>query len=393
MQSAGTVSGGNTAMNLRPSIPGMNTRILIAFSLCGWLASCGSGGDAPSPVQPVSSITSITVNPPTASLRPGGAQVFTATVLGLGSYDASVSWSATGGGSLSSATANPATFTAPGTPATCTLTARSVQDPTKLATVTVIVASGSAKLSFSLNGGLMLEMVAIPPGTFTMGSPETEQGRDSWESPSHPVTFAQAFHIGEKEVTQGQWLAVMGSNPSLGPSGPTYPVDNVSYDDITSPISGFLARLNGMTAAVRPPGAAFRLPTEAEWEYAARATSTSRYFWGNDPSAAIFPSYGWFGWNSGNLLHPSGEKLPNAWGLYDVSGNVMEWCHDFYGIYPSAAQTDPVGPSSGTERVLRGGAAADHPDHCRSARRVNALPTLRGAHMGFRVVLASQKVP
>lgn len=185
---------------------------------------------------------------------------------------------------------------------------------------------------------LISNMVYVEGGTFMMGA----NGKaTSFEKPLHQVTLS-SFSIGRYEVTQEEWQAVMDSNPS-GFFGPRRPVDNVSWDDC----QGFIRKLNAMT------GKQFRLPTEAEWEYASRGGNRSRgykYSGSNDLN-----SVAWYDENSGRVTHEIGTKIPNELGLYDMSGNVWEWCQDWYGDYSSSAQTNPTGPSSGSDRVFRGG--------------------------------------
>ena len=249
-----------------------------------------------------------------------------------------------------------------------------------------------------------LEFVLIEPGTFAMGSPETEAGRAPWEGPVHKVTLSQPFYLGKYEVTQEQWAAVMGHNPSqFSACGPTCPVEQVSWADVQA----FIAELNQ-----RGAGATYRLPTEAEWEYAARAgTQTALYtgpsiLRGRTNAPALDP-IAWYGGNSRVSYaggwdcpawgekpsassrcgsHPVGQKQPNRWGLYDMLGNVWEWTADWYGAYPSGAAIDPRGPATGDGRVIRGGSWHNHPhDGCRTASRVGAEPGLRDYDIGFRL--------
>ena len=248
-------------------------------------------------------------------------------------------------------------------------------------------------ISFVLAGGVSLEVVEIPAGAFLMGSPNGEQDRSTDEGPQHQVTLSQVFRIGKFEVTQGQWQAVMGSNPSSFTGNALLPVETASWNEITKSTTGFLDKLNAMTAASRPSGKVFRLPTEAEWEYAARAGSATRFSWGDDLTASALGNYAWHAGNSdtgsGRATHPVGQKLPNAWGLYDMAGNVSEWCQDRYGVYESASQTDPVGPIGGVYKVLRGGGWDYESYGCRSAYRDAIAPDSRVNILGFRVVLAS----
>ncbi|MDR0895749.1 MAG: SUMF1/EgtB/PvdO family nonheme iron enzyme [Prevotellaceae bacterium] len=220
---------------------------------------------------------------------------------------------------------------------------------------------------------LTLEMVHVEGGTFTMGSPKSEPGRYDNEV-QHQVTVS-SFHIGKYEVTQGQWKAVMGDNPSGFKKGDNYPVENVSWNDV----QGFLRKLNAAT------GKHYRLPTEAEWEYAARGGNYSRgcIYSGSNSVGNV----AWYSDNSGSSSHPVGQKSPNELGIYDMSGNVWEWCSDWYGSYSTSAQTNPTGPSSGSNRVLRGGSWNINAKYCRSAFRFHYDPGYRFSNFGFRLVL------
>jgi formylglycine-generating enzyme required for sulfatase activity len=204
-----------------------------------------------------------------------------------------------------------------------------------------------------------------------MGS---EKG-DANERPVHTVTLTQPFYLGRFEVTQQQWLAVMTNNPSKFPSLQN-PVDSVSWLDCQL----YLKKL-GLKLA----GRKFRLPTEAEWEYACRAGAATEFSFGDD--AGRLPEYAWFTATSGASTHPVGRKQPNAWGLHDMHGNVFEWCQDWYqGRYDMGGQTDPPGPQTGEMRVLRGGAWNFGAHSCRAAARLGYSPRGRLLVFGFRVV-------
>jgi formylglycine-generating enzyme required for sulfatase activity len=223
----------------------------------------------------------------------------------------------------------------------------------------------------------------IPAGTFTMGSPTDEPGRNSDET-QHQVTVSDAYYMQTTEVTQAQWEAVMGDNPSWFSGSSDCPVENVSWDDVQE----FIDRLNAMGEGT------YRLPTEAEWEYACRADSTTAFANGeitevgsdNDPN---LDQMGWYRYNAGDETHPVASKEPNSWGLYDMHGNVWEWCRDRYGSYPAGAVTDPTGPSAGTYRVLRGGSWGFNAADARSANRYRSFPDQRGnGGNGLRVLRA-----
>ena len=214
-----------------------------------------------------------------------------------------------------------------------------------------------------------MEFVQIPAGEFLMGS-ESEGALYLEERPVTRVRISQGFWLGKYEVTQGQWQEVMGSNPSLfDECGPTCPVGGVSWNDAQE----FIRKLNAAVGEER-----YRLPTEAEWEYAARAgTIGDRY--GNLAAIA------WYGDNSGFRTHPVGRKAPNAWGLHDMLGNVWEWTQDWYGDYPGGSVTDPRGPVSGSLRVLRGGSWGGYARYCRASFRFFGSPGGRDAR-GFRLL-------
>jgi formylglycine-generating enzyme required for sulfatase activity len=230
-------------------------------------------------------------------------------------------------------------------------------------------------LTVSLGGGVNMEFVLVRPGSFQMGS-ETGAGD---EKPVHKVTIAKAFYIGKYEVTQEQWQAVMGANPSSA-KGPKLPVTDVSWTDCRD----FAAK---MAEGGRGAAGVFRLPTEAEWEYACRAGTTTAFCFGD--SEASLGEYAWFTGNSGGKTHEVGTKKPNAWGLYDMHGNVREWCSDWYAnAYTAEAATDPEGPAQGSSRVDRGGGWGLGAGGCRSAGRYDYAPGYRSGDLGGRLVLA-----
>jgi len=230
-------------------------------------------------------------------------------------------------------------------------------------------------------------MVWILPGTFVMGSPDAEVDRYSNEGPQTTVTLTKGFWMGKYEVTQGEYVALMGNNPSSFTGDLNRPVENMSWDDAVAYCAALTERERGagrITASYQ-----YRLPTEAEWEYACRAATTTRFSYGDDPGYALLPNYAWYDANSGGTTHPVGQKLPNPWGLYDMYGTVVEWCQDWYGYsLPGGSVTDPQGPATGVGRVIRGGDWNNGARNCRSALRGGAPADGRYGNFGFRVVLA-----
>jgi len=232
----------------------------------------------------------------------------------------------------------------------------------------------SKNLSLDLGGGINLDLVLICPGSFMMGSEKISDAK-----PVHKVTITKPFYLGKCEVTQQQWEAVMGSNPSNF-KAPRNPVEMVSWSDCQK----FLKRLTKKLTA-KAPVTEFRLPTEAEWEYACRAGSTTEFCFGEDEAGLA--DYAWISSDSGQKTHPVGEREPNAWDLCDMHGNVWEWCADWYADkYPDGAVSDPIGPPSGQLRVLRGGSRVGDPARCRSAYRGRNVPSHRTGDFGLRVV-------
>ena len=220
--------------------------------------------------------------------------------------------------------------------------------------------------------GVSFTMVAVKGGTFTMGATAEQTEADSDEFPTHSVTLSD-YYIGETEVTQELWQAVMGSNPSNFTGNMQRPVEKVSWNDCQT----FITKLNELT------GESFALPTEAQWEYAARGgKSTKGYLYSGSNSIA---DVAWYSGNSSNYTHPVKSKSPNELGLYDMSGNVYERCADWYGSYSSTSQTNPVGPITGSYRVLRGGSWDYNAARCRIANRDDSRPTSASYSCGLRL--------
>ena len=268
--------------------------------------------------------------------------------------------------------------------------------------------SQQKQISIDLGEGTQIDMVWIPPGKFEMGSPEGETGRFDNEGPQHRVTISRGFWMGKYEVTQSLWYRIMKSNPSaFKGAGTNAPVENVSWNDCQE----FCCKTNQIIRDKRP-GEEFRLPTEAEWEYACRAETKTALYTGTLTILGVnngieLNEIAWYGGNSGVPhawgcdsskwkqkqnghtragTHPVGEKKANAWGLHDMIGNVWEWCSDAVRAYTTDDVTDPIGPSSGSF-VRRGGSWSAGAWGCRCATRYDHSPELRLGDYGLRVVL------
>jgi len=237
--------------------------------------------------------------------------------------------------------------------------------------------------SFTIAPGVEMEFNWVPPGTFRMGTVSKKHSTHSDESPKHTVVIGTGFWMGTYEVTQAQWQAVMGNNPSHF-KGPQRPVNRISWNDAQA----FVEKLNSTAGAGR-----FRLPTEAEWEFICRA-GTSRSFCGGEINTMgcknedHLAPWAWYCYNSDNAVHPVGQKRPNAWGFHDMHGNVGEWCADYYdqNYYEYTPTRDPRGPDSGKTRILRGGGWDFRAWDCRSASRKNFRPSANNNSFGLRLV-------
>jgi formylglycine-generating enzyme required for sulfatase activity len=256
---------------------------------------------------------------------------------------------------------------------------RGAQIPTSLETLPVEPNTNIA-LPPSFTNSIGMGFVRIPAGTFMMGSPDADtEARDN-EKPTHRVTISQPFYLGKYPVTQAQWEAVMGTNPSQFKGNPNRPVESVSWDDVQA----FMRKLNE-----REGGGDYRLPTEAQWEYACRAgTQTARYDSDLDAIAWYAANSGgtWYTLTLGGTTHEVGRKRPNAWGLYDMLGNVWEWVQDWYAAdyYQHSPIVDPQGPDAGAGRVFRGGGWYVAAQGARSAIRDWDRPVFRDVPLGFR---------
>jgi formylglycine-generating enzyme required for sulfatase activity len=232
-----------------------------------------------------------------------------------------------------------------------------------------------------IKNSIGMEFVMIQPGKFMMGSPKNEPGRYEGEI-LHAVNLTKPFYMQTTEVTQSQWQAVMGSNPSSHKRcGNNCPVEQISWEDAQQ----FIRKLNQKEGTKK-----YRLPTEAEWEYACRAGSETALpngeitedQCGRDPN---LDTISWYCGNSQNTIHPVAEKMPNAWGLYDMLGNVQEWCQDWFGVYPYDEVTDPKGPKEGSYRVMRGGTWYSPARDVRCASRFGSPPHYRFQYIGLRL--------
>ena len=227
-----------------------------------------------------------------------------------------------------------------------------------------------------LPDGVTLEMVWIPPGTFMMGS-SSDPGRSSNEGPAHMVRITKGFYLGKYEVTEGQWASVMGGRPAQ----PDMPKTEISWNDAQA----FVDSLNR-----GKKGEVYRLPTEAEWEYACRSKTKTPWSFGDDVS--VLGEYAWYAGNAMGSKHAVGGKRANGWGLHDMHGNVLEWVRDGFGLYGAAPQVDPAGPVSGQDRasqvsrVMRGGSFSSAAQDVRSATRSSGSPDSHGPNIGMRLL-------
>lgn len=230
-------------------------------------------------------------------------------------------------------------------------------------------------LTIHLKKGIAIELMKVEAGSFTMGATSAKEKPDDNEKPAHEVSLSRNYYIGKYEVTQEVWKAVMGSNPSKF-KGTNLPVEMVSWKDCLK----FIAKLNRMT------GLQFRLPTEAEWEYAARGGNKSKgyQYSGSDNLEEV----AWYDENSGKRTHQVGTKKANELGIYDMSGNVMEWCQDWFGFYVGSLRKDPSGPYTGTFRINRGGCWYSYPWYCRSSSRNKQSPDDSYFNLGLRLALS-----
>jgi len=257
-----------------------------------------------------------------------------------------------------------------------------------------LLAAGVRPIVPTLVNSVGLELALIPAGEFLMGSPPDEVGRFEDEGPHHKVRLTSAYYLGVYPVTQAEYQAVVGTNPSLFHAGhrggPRHPVDGVTWDDAVR-----FCQLLSRRPEERDARRTYRLPTEAEWEYACRAGTTTPFQFGKVASsdhANFDGTHPYGGAAKGKYLQqttPVGNYLPNGWGLYDTHGNVREWCRDWYGpeYYAESPTSDPTGPTDGDGRVQRGGSWGSFSWGCRSAFRLSIEPDRAGAVSGFRVLM------
>jgi formylglycine-generating enzyme required for sulfatase activity len=231
-----------------------------------------------------------------------------------------------------------------------------------------------------------MEFAWVPAGTFLMGRNAGEPDSSTNEDPQHEVTLTSGIWLKRTEVTQGEWTVAVGTSPWQSQTyvleDPNAPAVFVSWDDTQSYISAL---------GTSHPTISFRLPTEAEWEYSYRGGSTMPFYFGDDVSYTLLPGYAWFDANAYNVAqeyaHAVGQRSPNAWSLYDMAGNVYEWCSDRYGAYVAGPATDPTGATTGSNRVLRGGSWIDPAYSCRAAHRLYNSQSTASASIGFRIVI------
>ena len=325
-------------------------------------ATDGSGKTATCTVNVTQMVTSITLSESRLLLELDDYKKLTATVLPANAANQKVTWS--------SSNESVAEVTSTGGVAavdhgTCTITCTAQDGSGVSVSIQVVVVN-----AFTVNG-VSFNMIKVEGGTFQMGGDGEYDGK-----PIHQVTLTNDYYIGETEVTQELWTAVMGSNPSHFTSSNQLPVEKASWDDCQT----FITKLNALT------GKTFRLPTEAEWEFAARGGNASQGY--TYSGSNNLDEVAWSGGNSSSKTHEVATKAPNELGLYDMSGNVREWCQDWYGDYSSGSQTNPTGPTSGSLRVLRGGSWWNsYGYYCRVANRNSNTPSSRNSSDGLRLAL------
>jgi len=236
--------------------------------------------------------------------------------------------------------------------------------------------NASRNLPDTTMNSIGMELVLIPSGSFRMGGDKRLEQAEDHETPRHMVKISEAFFMGKYEVTQRQWSEIMNNNPSEFLDS-TRPVERVSWNDVQV----FIRKLNTKEETNK-----YRLPTEAEWEYSARAGSESAYTFG--PDTNLLSQYAWYGKNSGGRTHAVGQLNPNAWGLYDMHGNVHEWCQDWFDrkYYSQSPSNTPSGPSTGLAKALRGGDWGSQDWYCRCASRSLSSPDRRSNRVGLRLI-------
>jgi formylglycine-generating enzyme required for sulfatase activity len=232
------------------------------------------------------------------------------------------------------------------------------------------------KIPNTASNSIGMEFILIPPGSFRMGGDKKLEQAEDHETPRHLVKISTAFLMGKYQVTQAQWSKIMNNNPSEFKDD-IRPVERVSWNDVQA----FIQKLN-----IKEKTNKYRLPTEAEWEYAARAGSENSYSFGSD--ANKLDRYGWYRRNSAGETHPVGQLRPNAWGLFDMHGNVHEWCQDWFDrrYYSQSPSNAPLGPSSGLAKAMRGGDWGSEDWYCRCASRSLSSPDRRSNRLGFRLI-------
>ena len=320
----------------------------------------------------IQAVTGITLDKTSVYIKPGSTTQLTATISPDNAYDKSVTWSSSNSAVATVDNNGKVTAVKEGT---ATITVQSVSNSSVKATCQVTVA---VDRTFTV-GGVTFTMKLVEAGTFQMGSTTGK----SDEAPVHSVTISKDYYMGETEVTQALWKAVTGYSPTSGGNswsstyglGDNYPAYYISYEDVQS----FITKLNSLT------GERFRMPTEAEWEYAARGGKKSKGY--TYSGSNTIGNVAWYADNSSSKTHIVKTKAANELGIYDMSGNVYEWCSDWYGTYSSSAQTDPAGPTTGPYRVRRGGGWSNNATYCRCANRDYYTPSYKYDNLGVRLAL------